>query len=86
MPKTDNAVVLAWQEITREELAPGIGRKHLRGREIMVAQILLDAGAVVVIPGDLPHGVVALEDSFVLDLFAPPRQDWIDGSDDDPRR
>jgi hypothetical protein len=24
---------------------------------------------------------VALEDTVVLDVFSPPRQDWLDGSD-----
>jgi quercetin dioxygenase-like cupin family protein len=28
-----------------------------------------------------PHGVEVLEDSVVLDVFSPPRQDWIDGDD-----
>jgi hypothetical protein len=29
----------------------------------------------------VPHEVVALEDSVALDIFNPPRQDWIDGDD-----
>ena len=27
------------------------------------------------------HAVVALEDSVAIDIFNPPRQDWIDGDD-----
>jgi quercetin dioxygenase-like cupin family protein len=39
------------------------------------------AGEVVVIPSDLPHRAVALEDTLDVDVFAPPRQDWLDGTD-----
>lgn len=33
------------------------------------------------IPSNAPHGVVALEDSELQDLFAPRREDWISGDD-----
>jgi len=39
------------------------------------------AGEIVCLPPHVPHEVVALEDSVALDLFNPPRQDWIDGDD-----
>ena len=39
------------------------------------------AGEALVIPGDLPHSAVALEDTLDVDVFSPPRQDWLDGSD-----
>ena len=39
------------------------------------------AGEILCIPPHLPHEVVALEDSVALDIFNPPRQDWIDGND-----
>jgi quercetin dioxygenase-like cupin family protein len=38
-------------------------------------------GDVLVIPGGLPHSATALEDTINLDVFAPPRQDWIDKDD-----
>jgi quercetin dioxygenase-like cupin family protein len=38
-------------------------------------------GEVLVIPGNLPHTAEALEDTDNLDIFAPPRQDWITGND-----
>ena len=38
-------------------------------------------GETLVIPGNVPHMAEALEDTDNLDLFAPPRQDWITGSD-----
>jgi quercetin dioxygenase-like cupin family protein len=43
--------------------------------------VVVRAGEVLVIPADLPHAAVALEDTLDLDVFAPPRQDWLDGSD-----
>lgn len=39
------------------------------------------AGEILCIPPHVPHSVVALEDSVALDIFNPPRQDWIDGDD-----
>jgi len=49
-------------------------------------EVTLRAGEVLVIPSNLPHRVLALEDTFDLDLFNPPRQDWLDGSDSYLRR
>jgi len=40
------------------------------------------AGEVLLIPGGLPHSALALEDTLDVDVFAPPRQDWLDKSDD----
>ena len=39
------------------------------------------AGEVLVIPPHLPHTAVALEDTLDVDIFSPPREDWLDGSD-----
>ena len=44
-------------------------------------EIVLRAGEVLIIPSDLLHSAEALEDTFELDVFNPPRKDWIDGSD-----
>ena len=38
-------------------------------------------GEVLVIPGNLPHSATALSDCIDFDIFAPPRQDWIDKDD-----
>jgi quercetin dioxygenase-like cupin family protein len=43
--------------------------------------ITVGAGEVLVIPPHLPHAAEALEDTIDLDVFAPPREDWISGSD-----
>jgi quercetin dioxygenase-like cupin family protein len=34
------------------------------------------AGETLVIPPNVPHGVVALEDTVLVDVFAPARDDW----------
>ena len=39
------------------------------------------AGEVLTIPRNLPHQAEALEDTLDVDVFHPPRQDWLDGSD-----
>jgi quercetin dioxygenase-like cupin family protein len=38
-------------------------------------------GQVLELKPHLPHGVEVLEDAVVLDLFTPPREDWIRGDD-----
>lgn len=39
------------------------------------------AGEVLVIPSMVRHRAEALEDTLDVDIFNPPRQDWLDGSD-----
>jgi quercetin dioxygenase-like cupin family protein len=39
-------------------------------------------GEVLHLPSHLPHKAEALEDTLDMDIFSPPRQDWLDGSDD----
>jgi quercetin dioxygenase-like cupin family protein len=41
----------------------------------------IGAGEVLHIPAHLPHKAEALEDTLDVDVFHPPRQDWLDGSD-----
>lgn len=44
-------------------------------------EMIVRAGEVLVIPGGLPHAAEALEDTVDFDIFAPPRQDWINQED-----
>jgi quercetin dioxygenase-like cupin family protein len=46
------------------------------GREIVV-----HAGETLCIPSNMPHKAEAMEDTVDLDVFAPPRADWINKSD-----
>ena len=39
------------------------------------------AGEVLHLPSHLPHKAEALETTLDVDIFCPPRQDWLDGSD-----
>ena len=39
------------------------------------------AGEVLHIPSWIPHRAEALDDVLDVDIFCPPRQDWLDGSD-----
>ena len=39
--------------------------------------ILIGAGDVLVIPANVAHSAVALEDTVDVDIFAPRREDWI---------
>ncbi|HWN67445.1 MAG TPA: cupin domain-containing protein [Haliangium sp.] len=39
------------------------------------------AGEVLVIPPDVAHEVLALSKTLLLDIFSPPRQDWLEGRD-----
>jgi len=43
--------------------------------------VAVRAGEILCIPPHVPHEVTVLEDSVALDIFNPPRQDWIDGDD-----
>ena len=51
------------------------------GEEGSEQRVTVRAGEVLVIPGGLPHAAEALEDTVDYDIFAPPRQDWIDKDD-----
>ena len=39
------------------------------------------AGEVLHLPSHLPHKAEAIETTLDVDIFCPPRQDWLDGSD-----
>jgi quercetin dioxygenase-like cupin family protein len=43
--------------------------------------MLLEPGDVVVIPSNLPHEALMIGDVEEVDTWAPPRQDWLDGTD-----
>ena len=40
------------------------------------------AGEVLHIPSHVPHKAEALQDTLDVDVFSPPRQDWLDKTDD----
>ena len=115
----ESATHYRWEDMPRDELKPGLGRRFVAGTRGMLAQIYLDKGSIVPkhshdneqitwvleghlrfklgddgaeivdvkagdvlhIPPNLAHEAVAVEDTLDIDVFTPPRQDWIDGSD-----
>src|SRR5215472_10137130 len=44
-------------------------------------EIVVHAGEVLCIPSNLPHKAEAIEDTVDLDVFYPPRQDWLNKTD-----
>ena len=44
-------------------------------------ELTVRAGEVLVIPSYLPHRALAVEDTLDVDVFNPPRQDWLNGTD-----
>jgi unsaturated pyranuronate lyase len=44
-------------------------------------EIVVRAGEVLHLPGNLPHEAHALEDTLDVDVFYPPREDWLKKTD-----
>ena len=45
-------------------------------------KFVVRAGEVLLIPSNVPHKAVALEDTLDVDVFSPIRHDWVQGTDD----
>jgi unsaturated pyranuronate lyase len=58
-------------------IVSGAMRFTLGGKD----EIVVRSGEVLVIPANVPHSAVALEHCIAIDVFAPPREDWISGTD-----
>jgi quercetin dioxygenase-like cupin family protein len=54
----------------------GVLRFTVDGKEIT-----LGAGELLLIPPHVLHAAEALEDTVAIDTFTPPREDWIDKTD-----
>lgn len=44
-------------------------------------ELVVRAGEVLHIPSNVPHQAEALEDTLDVDIFSPPRQDWLNHTD-----
>jgi quercetin dioxygenase-like cupin family protein len=44
-------------------------------------EVIVSAGEVLHIPSNVPHRAEALEDTLDVDIFSPPREDWLNGTD-----
>ena len=49
-------------------------------------EVVVSAGEVLHIPSNYPHEAEALEDTLDVDVFSPPRQDWLNKTDNYLRR
>ena len=49
--------------------------------EELKEEVVVRAGEVLHIPSNVPHKAEALEDTLDVDVFSPPRQDWLDKTD-----
>ena len=57
------------------------GALHFWFGEDGAQALTVRAGEVIVIPSHLPHRALALEDTLDVDVFCPPREDWLAGTD-----
>ncbi|MEJ7810748.1 MAG: cupin domain-containing protein [Gemmatimonadaceae bacterium] len=44
-------------------------------------ELVVGVGEVLHIPSNVPHKAEALEDTLDVDIFSPPRQDWLQKTD-----
>ena len=81
----DKGSVVPWHSHENEQLTWIVeGALHFwLGEEgsADLQEVVVRAGEVLFIPSNVPHKAVALEDTFDVDVFSPPRQDWLDGTD-----
>ena len=45
-------------------------------------EVIVRSGEVLVIPSHVLHKAEALEDTLDVDIFSPPREDWLNKTDD----
>ncbi len=57
--------------------------KYIRWKDVeLEREIVVHGGEVLCIPPNLPHEAWAVEDTVDLDVFHPPREDWMNKTDD----
>jgi quercetin dioxygenase-like cupin family protein len=57
------------------------GALHFKLGEDQREEVTVSAGEVLHIPSNLPHEALALEDTLDVDVFSPPREDWLNKTD-----
>lgn len=57
------------------------GALHFFLGEAQTEEVIVRAGEVLHIPSNLPHKAIALEDTLDVDIFDPPREDWLNQTD-----
>jgi unsaturated pyranuronate lyase len=56
-------------------ITEGAAEVYSQGRKYF-----MKAGDIMVIPANVPHEFAFTEDTIDIDIFAPGRQDWLDGT------
>ena len=71
--------VVPWHSHANEQVSgifEGALKFWIDGKEIVVRP-----GEVLTIPPNMPHKAEALEDTLAIDVFNPPRADWMNKTD-----
>jgi quercetin dioxygenase-like cupin family protein len=71
--------VVPWHSHANEQVSSifeGVLKFWIDGKEIVVRP-----SEVLTIPPNMPHKAEALEDTVAIDVFNPPRADWINKTD-----
>ncbi|MDH3205183.1 MAG: cupin domain-containing protein [Gemmatimonadota bacterium] len=81
----DQGAVVPWHSHENEQLTWILSGslRFMVGEEGSddVLDVVVSAGEVLFIPSNVPHRAEALEDTVDVDIFSPPRQDWLQGTD-----
>ncbi len=80
----DKGAIVPWHSHENEQLTwvlEGALRFWLGKEGAEMKEMDIRAGDVLFIPSNMPHKVEALEDTLDVDVFSPPRQDWLDHTD-----
>ena len=78
----DAGAIVPWHAHENEQVAMIMkGALRFRIGDDNGEEIVVREGEALHLPSNLPHWAEVLEDSVVLDLFSPPREDWLQGKD-----
>ncbi len=77
----EGAVVPKHQHVNEQFTYILEGALHFWLGDDLEREVVVRAGEVLHIPANVPHKAEAIEDTLDLDVFHPPRADWLDGTD-----
>jgi quercetin dioxygenase-like cupin family protein len=87
---TASRVTIARFNLSRGAIVPSHSHEHEQVSYVLSGSLrfrvageesVLHAGEALQIPSGAEHSVEVIEDTEVIDVFAPVRQDWLDGTD-----
>jgi quercetin dioxygenase-like cupin family protein len=90
---TGDRVMMAHVELERGCIVPGHAHVHEQLTHVLEGCLRLRVGDdgtesydlrpgdVLCIPSNVPHSAEALESTRVIDIFSPPREDWLNRTD-----